>query len=422
LAGSAVTTLIGFSLLATSSLPLLRQTGVFICAGVITAAATALLWFAQVRTPEGQTRLESPLAPDDGPGRTSRRGISAILVVIAAVALLGPWRLHWHDDIRELEIRSPELWDNDRAVRALFGDGGGRSLMLTRGNDIAEARASLERLRQWLREEEPEARLASVGLALPLASEHAAAPGHVQELGSFEADLRAALEARGYEVELFEPFFSAWRALQAREARPDYGALVQDFVHALRGPVAMALQSTPGTSWFAVVIENGPAAAPPADTATVSAGQLETLNHLFTRYRQSALWLSLIGLALVTTCVLAVFGVRRGLRMAAVPVGASLFVFGLYGLAGQTLNLFHLLGAFLAVAMTVDYAIFAGDSATRGHGLPPSVRLSALTTVTSFGVLGFSAIPVVAALGVTVALIIASGWGLVELLTRLERG
>ena len=131
-----------------------------------------------------------------------------------------------------------------------------------------------------------------------------------------------------------------------------------------------------------------------------------TLNRLFARYRQSALWLSLTGLAIVGAGVFLSYGWRDGARIFAIPCGACLGIFGLFGWMGQPLNLFHLLGAFLGVCLTHNYSIFSATSAYRGEPPPVSVRLSALTTAASFGVLALSGIPVVRALGSTVALMV----------------
>jgi hypothetical protein len=51
---------------------------------------------------------------------------------------------------------------------------------------------------------------------------------------------------------------------------------------------------------------------------------------------------------------------------------------------------------------------------------PPSIRLSALNTAASFGVLALSQIPVVAALGLTVTNIVLSALALVELLPLIS--
>jgi predicted exporter len=146
----------------------------------------------------------------------------------------------------------------------------------------------------------------------------------------------------------------------------------------------------------------------------VSANQLQSLNRVFTRYRQSALRLSLVGLSIIGAGVFLIYGWRRGPRIFSIPCGACLGVFGLYGWMGQPLNMFHLLGAFLGVCLTHNYAIFSATSAHRCEPPPVSVRLSALTTMASFGVLALSGIPVVRALGGTVALMVLAALLVIE--------
>jgi predicted exporter len=148
---------------------------------------------------------------------------------------------------------------------------------------------------------------------------------------------------------------------------------------------------------------------------TLGLNQLQSLNELFTRYRWSALRLSLVGLGLVILSVFAIYPARRGLRIALIPAGSCFFVFGMLGLVGQTLNLFHLLGAFLGVCLSHNYAIFSSDNAAAGNAPPVPVRLSAFCTAASFGVLSCSRIPVIHALGLTVALIVLTALAVVEL-------
>ena len=146
----------------------------------------------------------------------------------------------------------------------------------------------------------------------------------------------------------------------------------------------------------------------------MSASQLQSLNQVFARYRISPLWLSATGLAIVGLGVLLTYGWRDGLRIFAIPAGACLGLFGLLGWFGQPLNLFHLLGAFLGVCLTHNYSIFSATSAYRHEPPPVSVRVSALTTAASFGVLAMSGIPVVRALGLTVALMVITALLVIE--------
>ena len=423
LLASALTTVLGFSMLLFSELPLVRQLGVFVSAGLLCALAGALLWFAQIDDPFLETRAFAR-ARFAGGRPAVRRGALALLLFGAMVALLGPWRLHWRDDIRELEIPAPELQANDRALRTLFGDTPDRTVYLTRGDTPAAARAALARFLAWHASAFPGRNAASLGLALPTAADWQALPDRSAALDGFEPALRAALVRHGFDAESFAPFFAAWREWRARPRPPDYDAVARELAGALHGPPSLLMSLTPGACWLATIVDHPPGTEPPAETATVSASQLETLNGLFSRYRASTLRLSALGLGLVGLSVFVLYGWRRGIPIFALPSGSCLFAFGVLGLAGQTLNLFHLLGAFLGVCLSHNYAIFSAENAARGEIPPPSIRLSALTTAASFGVLALSKIPVVAALGTTVALIVLTALAAVELapLTRADRG
>ncbi len=175
------------------------------------------------------------------------------------------------------------------------------------------------------------------------------------------------------------------------------------------------LRVGPDSSWFVTLSEQGPGPEPPPSTSTVTDSQLQNLNSLFSRYRVSALQLSSVGLAFVGASVFVLYGIRRGVCIFAIPTGACLFAFGIFGLAGATLNLFNLLGAFLGVCLSHNYAIFSAESQNRGEEPPPSIRMSAAAAASSFGVLALSHIPVVAALGSTVAVIVLAALAITEL-------
>ena len=414
LLASALTTVIGFSFLLWSELPLIRQLGVFVSAGLVSALVTALLWFAQLDNSYLETRSFSRRRASN-PGPRVRAAARAVLVAGAAVALLGPWRLHWRDDIRELEIPTPEIQANDQAVRDLFGESTDRTVYLTRGRTPAEARARLEEFLAWHQRAYPQAKAASIGYALPTEAEWSGLPAEFAALASFPADFRAALERHGFDAASFSPFFGAWADEAGRRDRPAYDQLVAGLAGTLQGPLSSLLHVKPGASWFVTISQERPGPEAPPGLATVTDSQLQNLNGLFARYRVSALRLSSVGLAFVGASVFVLYGLRRGVRIFAIPAGACLFAFGAFGLAGATLNLFNLLGAFLGVCLSHNYAIFSAESQGRGEEPPPSIRMSAAAAASSFGVLALSRIPVVAALGSTVAVIVLAALVITEL-------
>lgn len=397
LLASCATTVAGFALLLFSDLPLLRQLGVFVGAGLVSALIAAVLYFALWR--------DTYLAPRDFPfggqiGAPGRRRLRGVVIAIWIVSVAGLARIEWRDDIRQLEVPAPELQAEDARIRAAFGHGTERAVLLTQGRTLSDAREALARLEAWAA---GKTTLAHLGPLVPTAAEWERTRAFLRERPRFADELRTALAAEGFEADAFEPFFEALRRFATDTSDEARERAVTELHRSLTGPLALLLHVSADRCWFVSLAHPAPPVALPADANTAAASQLQSLNRIFAEYRRSALQLSLAGLALVGLGVVLTYGVRDGGRIFAIPCGTCLGVFGVFGWIGQPLNLFHLLGAFLGVCLTHNYSIFSATSVYRGESPPPSVRLSALTTGASFAVLGFSNIPVVHALGVTVA-------------------
>jgi predicted exporter len=404
LLASCLTTVAGFALLLFSELPFIRQLGVFVGAGLVCALAAAVVYFSTVKNPYLEAR---EFRGGAGLPAGVRRGFRRLLIVLWIIALPGLALLRWKDDIRELDIPSPELKRENERISALFGEANDRTVYLTYGASVAEARASLDKLEAWLHTAgNGQTRTVGLGAVVPTTEVHAQAVRFVSEHPEFAGQLRAALVAAGFDESQFTAFFEAYARHAASARATDLDASLRALQGKLIGPVGLLLHTGQPLSWFVTIARSAPTLTPPPETHTVSTDQLQSLNRIFARYRQSALWLSLTGLAIVGAGVFLSYGWRDGARIFAIPCGACLGLFGLFGWLGLPLNLFHLLGAFLGVCLTHNYSIFSATSAYR-HELPPvSVRMSALTAAASFGVLALSGIPVVRALGSTVALMV----------------
>lgn len=415
LLASCLTTVAGFALLVTSALPMIRQLGVFVGVGLVSALVAAVVYFSTVRNPFLEARAwRGGQAFSERARQRVRRG----LWLAGLVALPGLAMLTWRDDIRELEIPSLGLKREDAAIRAQFGPAEAQGVYLTFGRTLAEARAALEKFQTQARMEAPARELFSLGPVLPTPEAEAAARRFVGEERAFAEELRTALQARGFAPAEFTGFFAAYaRYVSGSEGTAD--AAVRALAAKLSGPLGLLVHlGGPGELTWLVTLTPGHAAMDAAGIArewrTVSVNQLESLNGVFVRYRQSALRLSLIGLGIVGFGVFLTYGWRDGVRIFGIPLTACVGVFGFLGWLGQPLNMFHLLGAFLGVCLTHNYSIFSATSAYRREGPPVSVRISALTTAASFGVLALSGIPVVRALGVTVALMVVVAMLLIE--------
>lgn len=131
----------------------------------------------------------------------------------------------------------------------------------------------------------------------------------------------------------------------------------------------------------------------------------QATSSLMTDYQKTALYRLLLGSFVIT---LILFSVRSRLRAGTILIPiilAVLLSISLQIMLGTSLTLFHILALLLIVGIGLDYSLFfdrryssAEDYLHRLHG----IFVSAASTLITFGILSFSDIPVLSALGQTV--------------------
>ena len=395
LLGGAGTTVAGFLALTVSELPLVRQLGVYVAAGIVFGLAATLLYFAIFPALDLRPRTWRPRA--DCP----RKLRSPLLVVLAAFSIFGLFRVRWNDDLRALEYPAPALRADDAAIRVAFGENDEGVSLVTRGASFAEAR---ERWQKLADSAPAGTTVSGIANLFPLPADYAAAHSADTraDLARFASAFPVVAEEAGYEPHAFKPFLADLAAHLARPA-PAYETLVGDTLDALPGPLGLLAHGDAEGAWF---ISRAASALPlEATEGTLSLSGIEGLNQLFSRYRVATARLSFVGIAVLVLISCGLHGLRTGLRTAALPLLATALAFAILALRGEPFGLFHLLGALLGVCLADDYAHFAhaDDGSPRARA---SIRLSAFTTAASFATLSFSAIPAVASLGAAVALIV----------------
>ena len=163
-----------------------------------------------------------------------------------------------------------------------------------------------------------------------------------------------------------------------------------------------------------------------ARVATLHGAQLLDLKQasesLVAAYRSRVLWaLALASVLLAGTVWIALRAPRRVLRVLAPMALTTLLIVAVLRAGGVELNLFHLVALILAAGLGLDYALFfdhAGDN--RGEQLRTlhALIVCSLTTLLVFSLLALSSVPVLRAIGGTVALGVACNFVLALLLTR----
>jgi predicted exporter len=130
---------------------------------------------------------------------------------------------------------------------------------------------------------------------------------------------------------------------------------------------------------------------------------------LYAGYLSKAIHLSLAGaLAILVLLLIALRSPLRVARVLAPLVLAVLVVAAALALSGVRLTILHLVGMLLIVAVGSNYALFFDRQASvhQAGGEPltlASLVIANASTVIGFGLLSFSQVPVLAALGTTVA-------------------
>jgi predicted exporter len=126
-------------------------------------------------------------------------------------------------------------------------------------------------------------------------------------------------------------------------------------------------------------------------------------DHLYSGYLDEAILLSSGGLAAIIGLLLWVFRSPMHVMRIIAPLAASVItVTAALALLGQQLIILHLVGLLLVVAVGSNYALFFDRSDISPRTLA-SMLFANLTTVAGFGVLAFSNVSILQAMGATVA-------------------
>ena len=222
------------------------------------------------------------------------------------------------------------------------------------------------------------------------------------------ARFEAALSAGGFVA-------SAFRPLDETYAAPGSGALTLDAIR--WSPLADLVRP------FRVTVGKEVALVTPLggvrDLGTIAA-RLGDLHDVFVLDQRAFLQdaygrirtrtLEMIGVGLIVVFLIVHLRYRRVRLSLAAFLPAVLAVattLALLALRGTPLNLMHLVGVLMVLSMGADYAIFVVESRDHPEELGAtlvSLIVAMASTVLSFGLLGMSANPALAALGITAGL------------------
>lgn len=406
----AATTVAGLLALSQSSFPGLAQIGTLAAVAMLTAMLVSrwllpLIMPARPIEPHGGARLWHGLRARPALRRRGRWLAGALMVAVPLIAVLAPTPT-WETDLSRLGVANDARKALDRDLRTALGLPDTARLLLVSG---ATPQAVLERqaaVAAGLDRAVAAGRLGGYHAAVDLLPPATAQRERIDALpapATLRARLTQALDGLPLEVETFQPFLDdIARHKSAAPLGPD----------AIAASPAAPLFLAPwpsGGRWIGSI-----ALVPPVDLDGVALAGAELVDlrqvarAMVIDYRDEALlWLgfgALVGLAVLTA------GLRspRKVMRAALPAGGAVLLTGAALVAlGIPLTLFHIIALLLVASVGVDYALFfTGYSGPEQDGARSlhSIAICSATTVSVFTVLAFSALPILSAIGVTVAL------------------
>ena len=345
--------------------------------------------------------------------RWPRLGVAgglAIALLAGAVAWFAPGPF-WQNDLSRLTPVPADALARDAQLRAELGAPDVRYLIALRGDDAEAALRASERLHPTLERLRADGGIAGFDHAaryLPSTATQRTRQLRLPDPDTLRADLAAAVAASPFRDDVFAPFLADVAA--AREATP---LTVDDLAGTPLAARVDGLLLRGGDGATALVALSG-IADPVAVARVVDAAGAQLLDlkqaseSLVADYRQRVLWaLALAAVLLAATVWVALRSSRRVLRVLAPMLLTTVLVLAVLRGAGVELNLFHLVALILGAGLGLDYAHFfdhAGDGRKEQLRALHAIIVCSLTTLLVFSLLAASSIPVLRAIGGTVAL------------------
>ncbi len=412
-----LTSICGFSAMLFSGFTGLAQLGLFSIAGL----ATALLvtrWVLPTFIPEGfSVQAASALGPWAMRlmQRIARLRYAAIaLVFVAAAFLAGRETPVWSDDLSSLSPISIEDQKMDERLRGDIGAPDVRHLIVLRADHVQAALESAETIGVILGTAVEQGLLAGFDTPvtfLPSLATQRARQAAIPPPETLRRNLTEAATGLPFKTALFEPFLHDTAAVQGQPLLEP--SSLQGTSLALKTD---ALLSRRGNDWAAMLplrgVRDATAITRALEPHLAGRGVLLDLkgasDELYRSYRHEAVSHALIGAVAIVVLLLAALRSPKRVAFVLVPLAAAVIVTtSVILMTGTRLSIFHLVGLLLVVAVGSNYALFFDPETIslldRGRTLV-SLIFASVSTMIGFGVLSLSSVPVLNAIGSTVAL------------------
>jgi predicted exporter len=428
LATGVASTCIAYVTFLASGVDGLKQLAVFTITGLATAALTTRFLLPALIDPRPHDVADSKRLARiwAGISRLPRPRATLALLALGALGVIAfaPGAF-WQNDLSKLTPVPAEAMARDARLRGELGAPDVRYVIAIGGRDSEAALQASERLRPRLDALVHDHAIAGYDLAaryLPSAATQRARQARLPDTASLRSMLAQAVAQTPFRPDAFTDFVHD--VAIAKAAPPLAPGDLQGTP--LATSVSGLLLQRPGRATALVSLTGLRDPAAVASIAVANGAQLLDLKQasesLVVEYRQRVLFaLAIAAVLLVLTVWLALRQPRRVLRVLAPMALTTLLILAVLRGCGVELTLFHLVALILAAGLGLDYGLFfdhAGDSREEQLRTLHAVIVCSLTTLLVFALLALSSIPVLRAIGSTVAIGVFGNFVLALLITR----
>lgn len=399
-----VSSVIGYAALLATPFPGLQQMALFCIVGLVGAYTTVVLLFPAIPiNTHGSPRLVNFCRGFLAYGNTRvARALWIFLLVLPVVAIVIVTRSELpRDDIREFQARNPALEKQEATVQSVLESTAANQFYLVKGDSpqglLKEIENATETLDVMVRDNVIEG---YTSVAPWLESIERQQQNYRLYQALYNSDSAQAFVTGGIVTpEEFDAARATFALDESNYLLPDAwlkSTLGHQFSYLWIGAIE--------NDWFAVIALRGlQESAVLADIGdnVVFVDQVSTISDLLFSYRESAVLLLLVAVALIFAMLCLRYGISRASILLSSPlIALSATVIGL-AFMGETLNLFNVLALFLVIGVGIDFGIFFAEARRPDPHTLLAVLLSALTTTFSFGMLALSSTSVIQSFGVT---------------------
>jgi predicted exporter len=414
-----LTSVVGFSAMLLSSFTGFAQLGLFTIVGLIVALAVTR-WVLPVLLPRtlastGSAVFAAPVLALIRP-RATLRFVMLGLAVAAGISLVFHRGPYWDDELSSMSPLPPADQALDMQLRREIGAPDVRYLLVVRANDREQALAASERVAAQLESSVAAGWISGFdapGTWLPSLATQRTRQTTLPDAPTLKARLAEASENTPFRPDIFSPFLA-----DAEAARHQPLLRREDLNGTSLALRVDSLLVRGQGQWLAMLPLHG--VTDGAAVARAVAGfDVETLvfldlkaesDRLLGSYLQEAMTLSVAGgLAIVVLLTGSLRSLRRTMAVLLPLAAAVLCTAALLLAVTGRLSIFNLFGLLLVAAVGSNYCLFferhshdSNDPA--GPRMLASLLLADLCTAIGFGILSFSAIPVLHGIGLTVAI------------------